>query len=54
LNKHKFKGLAYAGLSCLGLGYEIVFVQPPRTFLLIMYSLVAVLALLFIFLIKEQ
>jgi len=38
----------------MGLGYEVVFIHPPRLFLLVMYSLVIVIGFICIFYLKEQ
>lgn len=49
-----FRGIIYSFLGSLGLGYELFFVQPPRLFLLIMYSFVIGVGLICIFFIKER
>lgn len=48
------RGIIYSIISGLGLGYEIIFVHPPRLFLLIMYSFVIGIGLICIFFIKEK
>jgi hypothetical protein len=46
--------LVFAGLSGLGLGYELFFVQPSRLFLIVMYSLGIVISVGLIFLVSEK
>ena len=54
LDKFTVRGLVYSAASILGLSYEIIFIRPPRLFLVIMYTIIIGIGLICIFLIKEQ
>ncbi len=47
------RGLIYCALSCLGLGYELFFVHPPRVFLVIMYAVALAFSLLYTIKVRE-
>ena len=52
MDKFTVRGIVYSLFSCLGLGYELLIIQPPRIFLLIMYSIVLGIGMICIFLVK--
>ena len=54
MDRYTLRGLIFAGLSSLGLGYELFFVQPSRLFLIVMYSLGIVISVGLIFLVSEK
>jgi len=54
VDRYTLRGLVFAGLSSLGLGYELFFIQPSRLFLIIMYSLFIVINVGLIFLVSEK
>lgn len=54
MDKFTVRGLVYLTISLLGLGYELLFIHPPRLFLIIMYSIVSGIGLICIFWIKKQ
>jgi len=54
VDRYTLRGLVFATLSSLGLGYELFFVQPSRLFLIIMYGIVIVIGIGLIFLLKEK
>ncbi len=54
MDRYTLRGLVFAGLSGLGLGYELFFVQPSRLFLIVMYSLGIVISVGLIFLVNEK
>ena len=54
MDRYTLRGLVFAGLSSLGLGYELFFVQPSRLFLIVMYSLGIVISVGLIFLVSEK
>ncbi len=54
MDRYTLRGLVFAGLSSLGLGYELFFIQPSRLFLIIMYSLFIVINVGLIFLVSEK
>lgn len=48
------RGVVYALLSSLGLGYEMFFVYPSRRFLITMYSVVIVIGFCLILFVKDE
>lgn len=52
-DKTTVRGVVYSTISGLGFGYEILFVAPPRKFLLVMYGLVILIGGFYIFYLKE-
>ncbi len=54
VNRYTPRGLVFAGLSSLGLGYELFFVQPSRLFLIIMYGIVIAIGVGLIFLVSNK
>jgi hypothetical protein len=54
MNKTKIRGAVYALISLCGLSYELMFIQPPRIFLLLLYSLIVAIGLLYIFRFPDQ
>ena len=54
MDRYTLRGLAFAGLSSLGLGYELFFVQPSRPFLIVMYSIVIIISIGLIILVKDK
>lgn len=53
MDKFTIRGLIYSGVSFFGLGYEIIFIQPARVFLIAMYGIVFLIGLICIFYVKE-
>ena len=54
VDRYTLRGLVFAGLNGLGLGYELFFVQSSRLFLIVMYSLGIVISVGLIFLVNEK
>ncbi len=54
VDRYTLRGLVFAILSSLGLGYELFFVQTSRFFLIIMYSIVIAIGFGLIFLVKNK
>jgi len=54
LDKFTIRGIIYSVVSSFGLGYEIFYVDEPRTFLLIMYSIVIGVGLICIFVLEDM
>ncbi len=54
VDRYTLRGLVFASLSSLGLGYELFFVQTSRLFLVIMYSIVIAIGFGLIFLVKNK
>ena len=54
VDRYTLRGLVFASLSSLGLGYELFFVQTSRLFLIIMYGIVIAISFGLIFLIKNK
>lgn len=52
--KRSTRGLVYAGIALLGLGYELLFSSEVRLFLIIMYSIVIGIGGLYVFFLKED
>jgi len=53
MDRFTLRGICYATLSGLGLGYELFFVPQPRLFLLVMYSIVVIVGMVLIFFVHE-
>lgn len=53
-DKFSVRGIVYALLSSLGLGYEMFFVYPSRSFLITMYSIVIVVGFFLILFVKDE
>ena len=53
-DKFTWRGIIFSGLSLLGLGYEIFFAHPIRSFVIIMYSFVVGIGMICIFILKEN
>jgi len=53
-DKCSIRGIVYAGIALLGIGYEIFFSSEARPFLIIMYSLVVGVGGIYILYIKES
>lgn len=54
MDKFTIRGLIYSGLSSIGLGYELLFVEPPRLFIVCMYGAVTVIGLILIFFVDDK
>jgi len=54
MNKYKTRGIVYASISGAGLFYEIMFLSPPRLFLIVMYGIVILIGLILIFVVREN
>ena len=54
MDKFTTRGTVYATLSSLGLGYELVFVDRPRLFLIVMYSIVLLIGMVLIVVLKTD
>jgi len=54
VDRYTLRGVIYAGFSMLGLGYELVFVEMPRRFLLVMYGIVIVIGLILVFFVEDK
>ncbi len=52
-DKYSLRGLVYATIALLGIGYELLFSYEIRPFLIIMYSLVVGIGCLYIWFIHE-
>jgi predicted membrane channel-forming protein YqfA (hemolysin III family) len=52
-DKYSTRGLVYAGIALLGIGYELIFSGEVRPFLIIMYSVVIGIGGLYVFFIEE-
>ena len=52
-DKNSTKGIIYAVIALLGIGYELIFTSEVRPFLIIMYSIVIGIGGLYVFFIKE-
>jgi predicted membrane channel-forming protein YqfA (hemolysin III family) len=51
-DKYSTRGIVYAGIALVGISYEFLFSSEVRPFLIIMYSLVIVIGVLYIWYIK--
>ncbi len=54
MDKFTTRGLLYAALSSIGMGYELLFTEQPRLFLVCMYGAVVVLGLILIFFVEDK
>ncbi|UCE06376.1 MAG: hypothetical protein JSW07_22865 [bacterium] len=52
-DKYSTRGLIYAGIALMGIGYEILFSNEVRLFLIIMYGIVVGIGGLYIFFIAD-
>ena len=52
-DKNTTRGLIYAGIALLGMGYELFFSDEVRSFLIIMYSIVIVIGGIYVLFIEE-
>ena len=50
---HSKRGLVYAGIAFLGIGYELIFASEVRLFLIIMYGIVIGIGGLYIYFIED-
>ena len=50
---HSKRGLVYAGIALLGMGYELIFADEVRLFLIIMYGIVIGIGGLYIYFIED-
>ncbi|UCE05122.1 MAG: hypothetical protein JSW07_16085 [bacterium] len=51
-DKFSIRGMVYTGIALLGIGYELIFSRDVRPFLIIMYSVVVVIGVMYIWFIK--
>lgn len=54
MDRFTVRGLIYSGIAGVGLGYELFFVNPPRLFPVVMYSIVILIGLILIFFVHEN
>ena len=52
-DKNTTRGLIYAGIAILGIGFELIFSDEVRSFLIIMYSIVIVVGGIYVLFIEE-
>ena len=53
-DKYSIRGMVYAGISILGISCELIFSKEPRIMLIIAYSIVVVVGMLYIWYIKPH
>ena len=53
-DKYSIRGMVYAGISILGIGYELIFSKEARIMLIIAYSIVAIFGMMYIWYIKPH
>lgn len=54
LDKHSTRGFVYAGVSLLGIGYELFFSNQIRPLLIFTYSVIVLIGIAYIFYIKPM
>jgi hypothetical protein len=53
-DKYSIRGMVYAGISILGLGYELIFSKEIRVMLFIAYTIVVAFGIMYIWYIKPH
>lgn len=51
-DKYSIRGIVYAGIAILGIGYELLFSKEFRVLLIIGYSIVVAIGIMYIWYIK--
>lgn len=51
-DKHSIRGMVYAGIALLGIGYELFFSKEIRVLLIVAYGIVVVAGIMYIWYIK--
>lgn len=54
LDRFTIRGLVYAAISALGIGYELLFVQPIRPLLILGYVFVIGIGMIYIFVLRDK
>ncbi len=52
LDKYSIRGMIYAGIAVFGIGYELIFSREARPLLIIGYSIVFAVGIMYIWYIK--
>ncbi len=51
-DKYSIRGMIYAGIAVFGIGYELIFSKEIRPFLIIGYSIVFIVGIIYVWYIK--
>ena len=54
MDRFTVRGFAYSIVSVALLGYEFLQQNPPRTFLVVMYSMVFLVGMIMVFILKDS